>query len=632
MMTEVVFDRDEERDLLDGLFAAVAFDKESDGIPAVAVDPQDDDDDGLSNSQGGKPMGDGDMSMAAQDTTSKAEQGHCPPGQHMMPDGKCMPDEQMDAGYPEHFHTVVMEGVSTGMREFAPNSLTWRDTPFAFHWQHKSSAHSGTPETVQVGLVTRVERDGATIHFYGPLDLRSPEGLDYARRLADGFARWSSVGLDESLHDSDVEYVFPAGEEPDGPPEKILFRRGRIAEITGVSVPALADAICEPTPLLVDTLAQMGVAGQDGPVTAGAVGSHESGTVDGPWDADANVGRLPSPIAMSVARRVFAWVDESRAEEGKVPKDAGRFPHHSVSADGSPGAANLTACSAGIAALHGARGGTTIPTADRKGVYNHLAAHLRDAGRTPPEFDAALVAGGYTVTIADLPPAGWFDEPADLSPFGEIRVSEQGRLWGYLAPADVGHRGFQGRRVTVPMGRVDYSGWMSKPWPVAEGHKIYVGVITMDCGHASVDPADRSYHAPREHYDNTCSIAAHARIGENRHGVWVAGALAPWITAEQLGKLMSCQLSGDWRPHQDRPGWRDFVAALLVPVPGFANRVPSASLRVADGALVASSVPLRLAATGHADTRQVLEFIARRIGRDARSRLDELHTRIHGNQ
>jgi len=57
-----------------------------------------------------------------------------------------------------------------------------------------------------------------------------------------------------------------------------------------------------------------------------------------------------------------------------------------VSGNGEPGAANVRACITGIAVLNGARGGTTIPDADRRGVWNHLARHLRDADVEPPEL------------------------------------------------------------------------------------------------------------------------------------------------------------------------------------------------------------------------------------------------------
>ena len=67
-----------------------------------------------------------------------------------------------------------------------------------------------------------------------------------------------------------------------------------------------------------------------------------------------------------------------------IPKDAGKFPHHMVDANGTVGAANTNACSAVIASLNGGRGGSGIPDADRQGVWDHVAKHLTDDGKEPP--------------------------------------------------------------------------------------------------------------------------------------------------------------------------------------------------------------------------------------------------------
>ena len=37
--------------------------------------------------------------------------------------------------------------------------------------------------------------------------------------------------------------------------------------------------------------------------------------------------------------------------------------------------------------LAGARGGTELPEADRKGVYRHLAKHYDEFGKEPPPFN-----------------------------------------------------------------------------------------------------------------------------------------------------------------------------------------------------------------------------------------------------
>lgn len=115
-----------------------------------------------------------------------------------------------------------------------------------------------------------------------------------------------------------------------------------------------------------------------------AIATHKTATAEGTWDSGVNEKRLPTPMPVSTARDAYAWMAPGAVTDGEVRKTDCKFIHHNVSADGAPGAANLTACSAGIGVLNGGRGGTTIPDADRQGVYNHLAGHLRDAGREPP--------------------------------------------------------------------------------------------------------------------------------------------------------------------------------------------------------------------------------------------------------
>lgn len=461
----------------------------------------------------------------------------CPEGQHRDPDsGECVPGEAPADKEPaeaaatgvEHFHAIMhVEGVSTGFRTFEVGALTWREPPFAFHWQIKSSAHGGTPETVQVGNITRVERDGNVLHGWGRLDMGCPDAVEYGRKLVEGFGRWSSIGLDESP--TDVEYVWPepkAGEDGDdadaedglddlfAEPEQMIFHAGRIGELTAVSTPAQAEAVIEPMPALLEALTDLGVA--------------------------------------------FT------------------------------------------------RGGSS---------------------------NEPIVAAGYTITIPDCPPAWWFSEPTDVTAHGALTITDDGRVYGYLAPDGIAHRSFRDRRVTVPMGAVDYSRWMGGEAFVAGG-RVVAGPITMECGH--LPPSASSNSVIRmDHYENSCSVVAKAQIGENRNGVWIAGALEPGVSAEQVSRMLACRLSGDWAPHPERPGWREFVAALLVPVPGFPMARTAPSVRVSEGALVASAVPVRLVHAGEdvpvggPDLRPVLERIARTVGRDVNTRLAALRGRVH---
>lgn len=112
-----------------------------------------------------------------------------------------------------------------------------------------------------------------------------------------------------------------------------------------------------------------------------AIGYTKTATVDGAWDAGANVKRLAA--SKSALRACHAWVDPDGDADAK---SSYKFPHHEVDANGKVGAANTRACSAIIAALNGGRGGTKIPDADRKGVYAHAAGHLKAAGKDVPEL------------------------------------------------------------------------------------------------------------------------------------------------------------------------------------------------------------------------------------------------------
>lgn len=113
----------------------------------------------------------------------------------------------------------------------------------------------------------------------------------------------------------------------------------------------------------------------------GAIRMHKTATVAKAWDGPANEARLKSDQPATYYFRAFAWQD---SDANPKVKASYKFVHHEVSADGTPGAANVRGLISGIGVLNGARGGTKIPEADRRGVYNHLARHLKDAGRDAP--------------------------------------------------------------------------------------------------------------------------------------------------------------------------------------------------------------------------------------------------------
>lgn len=127
-----------------------------------------------------------------------------------------------------------------------------------------------------------------------------------------------------------------------------------------------------------------------------AIASHSSATSDGPWDAAENEANLSNDAGAAVFRTAAAWID---VEADPDTKAAYKFWHHEVSAAGRVGAANLIACSSSVAVLNGGRGGAAIPDSDREGVWRHVARHLRDGDREPPELRSLIPDAG--VSLAD---------------------------------------------------------------------------------------------------------------------------------------------------------------------------------------------------------------------------------------
>lgn len=539
-------------------------------------------------------------------------------------------------GGPEWAGVLAFEGQETGDgREFAPGSLTWDTPPLPLTWQPVSEPEHGG--AVLVGLITSIERRGDMIWGEGVFDHGSEAGEE-AFRLMGGpdengvcgeqFLKGVSVDVD-SVKDSDVELIQAADGEPTDlfgpPPELTIFHAGRIRGACLLPLPAFSGAELH----LIDTASEpaTGAPGMYG-LEFGALSDAGAAAQDGAWDAAAVEARVKSPADKAYFSKIYAYFKDG---EDDTVKSSFSYPHHAVAEDGTPGAPNATACSAGIAALNGGRGGTTIPESEKAGVHAHLARHLSAAGKTPPELtslDDVLVAAAYSVTIPDLPPAWWFDEPTDVELDGALTVTDDGRVFGLLAPAKTRHISPQFKGRTVPLG-VDYSRFHRGSTICEGGERIVTGNLTMECGHDN-NLAHNGDQA-MTHYDNSCSLAARIRCGESDGKAWVAGALMPGVTPEQLVRMMACQASGDWRPSPK--GGIELAAALLVPVPGFPMARRTASVRYKEGVLVASAVPVRFESmhparpTIHAG-REIADRIASSVGRSRRTIASELAAKV----
>ncbi|MGH6693380.1 MAG: hypothetical protein ACREF4_22150, partial [Gammaproteobacteria bacterium] len=110
-----------------------------------------------------------------------------------------------------------------------------------------------------------------------------------------------------------------------------------------------------------------------------AIRPHTTAATARAWDPSAVVSAISGKASVSDLRSVFALVKSGGDPEAK---SSYLFPHH----HGVDGPANLRACAFAIAALNDTRNGHAVDGGDLKGVYNHLAEHLRDADREPPEL------------------------------------------------------------------------------------------------------------------------------------------------------------------------------------------------------------------------------------------------------
>lgn len=189
---------------------------------------------------------------------------------------------------------------------------------------------------------------------------------------------------------------------------------------------------------------------------------------------------------------------------------------------------------------------------------------------------SALVACGIVAgVIPAVPPSEWFDNPR-LKGATPLTVGDDGRVYGHVAAWHVDHIGMSfGTR--PPKSRSKYAYFHTGVVRTEEGTDVPVGQLTLAGGHASLEAS--AQEAVR-HYDDTASAIADVHAGEDAYGIWVAGALRPGTTPEQIRALRASAPSGDWRPIK---GHLELVAVLQVNVPGF----PIARARVASGQVMA---------------------------------------------
>jgi hypothetical protein len=527
---------------------------------------------------------------------------------------------------------IAIEGKPTEeapAREFAPGSLTWERLPIVLQWE-KEGTHGGDHSvTVPVGSVDEIERrDGGEIWGRGRLSTSSPDALTVTEMMREGFVRWVSI-VPDGISDADVELVMPdeppAVEDEEiedllfGPtPETVIFHAGRIRAVTLVDIAAFIDAVVtleeplevssanetasENTSVTADTSSNrclecgsvLAVAGGNG----GRVrGDRRRGDESGSASSDVrSAGRSDSSgvddrSSLSATAVLQSSASGTGDDVGELAASAEHQRFQVVAHDALHQRSSIRRDEHGHGETSQRRDlqdVSNLPSGKSVTSLRSGPGAIQDLSAGIPADEAQLIAAGtHTLVLHDRPPAWWFNEPTDETPHGALTVTDEGRLYGYLAPSNVGHISplFRGR--TVPLG-TDYSRFHRGEVVCEGGERVVAGNVTMGCNHAP-----RVASVPEiEQFENTCAVFGRVRVGENRHGAWVAGYVLPGVTADMVERAMGCQLSGYWRP-KESGGGVELFSALLVPVPGFPMGRSRPSVRVRNGAMVSSAVPVR---------------------------------------
>lgn len=217
----------------------------------------------------------------------------------------------------------------------------------------------------------------------------------------------------------------------------------------------------------------------------------------------------------------------------------------------------------------------------------------------PPEVQRSFVAlngwlednceeckepSGVVASTTEIPPfpVDPFANPNFSSPT-PLTITSDGRIFGHAAAWDSCHVGSPdgaGKCTPPPRSKSDYAyfktGVFTNPLTNTE---TPVGTITFNANHASLQ-AD--INGTRDHYAHTGTQAAYVNVGEDDHGIWMAGMLNPDLTDSDIRALKAAAISGDWRPIDNN---RELIAALAVNVPGFP--IPRPQALVASGEITA---------------------------------------------
>lgn len=572
---------------------------------------------------------------------------------------------------PMAIHGVLaIEGSPTGdYRNLLEGEITWRDLPVALRYTPiDNGGHDGA---LVVARIDRIWRDGNLLPFEGTMD-DSEQASEALRLIAEGYLRGVSVDLDT---------VEAYANEETGNSDVI----GRIAAATIVQIPAFQEAYVALGPWPAeqeDQEAEFAISEKSwsGDSSRFTIEEWKRSTLidTGEGEADSKSRyKLPIKEPNGDLSRAAVHAAAARINQVDAPRDqiakAKKALRSAYKRLGEEPPEVVAAASQDVEAFAPLPPDVGIPGERGKGWITHPKETSRlwkywtrgpgaakIAWGTPNDFyrcrrqlakyinpiylnrtcaewhhDALGVWPGQhsvkgdsmdtdtlvaAATFATAPPKGWFTDP-NLDGPTPLTVTEEGRVYGHVATWGQCHIGVKDSCVSAPSSSNDYAYFHTGVIDTEDG-PVSVGTLAMGGGHADLSSG---YRATVAHYDSTSTAAAYVHVGEDEHGIWMAGMVAPGLSdAERFTLQAAGTVSGDWRAIGTAEA-QDLVAVLVVNTPGFPVARPALAAS-AHGLRAATGLNTVYSATVEADVRAAVRAEMARAEREkaAKARIANL--------
>ena len=190
---------------------------------------------------------------------------------------------------------------------------------------------------------------------------------DTVRALVDdGILKSVSVGYNPIARD------YPSDNEKGSP--RVVTTKAELYELSIVNVPANQNALLAAMKEKGYSEKQIKMISSDEEKSVIPYKQTPKAPEDASWDAAAEI----KAASVDDLKIMCTWYDKENADN----KSSYKLPHHTAKGH----KVVWKGVAAAMAALLGARGGVAIPSADRKGVYNHLVKHYKEFDKEPPDF------------------------------------------------------------------------------------------------------------------------------------------------------------------------------------------------------------------------------------------------------